>query len=107
MAGPEKTFENKVKTYIRAIGGYAVKYHGNAYSTNGTPDLLCCIGGRFVALEIKAENGRPTKLQEWTIRQIRQSGGIAMILYPKDWEKTKRLLKALANNNIIGGNTWE
>lgn len=107
MAGPEKTFENKVKAYIRAIGGYAVKYHGNAYSTNGTPDLLCCIGGHFVALEIKAENGHPTRLQEWTVRQIRQAGGISMILYPKDWEKTKRILKALANNTTIGGNTWE
>lgn len=43
----EKLFENKIKKYLKERGCYCVKYHGNAYSANGTPDLLACVNGYF------------------------------------------------------------
>jgi Holliday junction resolvase len=64
-----------------------VKYFANRNTRAGVPDILACVNGRFVAIEVKAENGKPTELQKWNVEQIKGSGGIAMILYPQDWER--------------------
>jgi len=56
----------------------------------GTPDILCCIDGRFVALEVKAAKGKPSKLQEYRIAEIRSAGGEAHIV--RSLEEVKKLL---------------
>lgn len=86
MAG-EKNFENKIKKFLKDRGCWYVKYFANRNTRAGVPDILACVNGRFVAIEVKAENGKPTELQKWNVEQIRKSGGIALILYPADWEK--------------------
>lgn len=85
----EKAFENKVKTFLKSMGAYFIKTHGDRFSRVGTPDILACLNGRFVAVEVKAENGKPSELQLYHIKQIKESGGIAYILYPKDFDKFK------------------
>lgn len=47
------------------------------YGTAGIPDIIACIGGRFVAFEVKTETGKLSKLQEITIDKIRKAGGLA------------------------------
>lgn len=58
---------------------YAVKFPGSASGAKGTPDVLVCHRGRFIALEIKRPDGSygVTKPQEIRMRQIRQAGGTA------------------------------
>ena len=56
---------------------YAWKEHGGMYGTAGIPDIIACINGRFVAFEVKTETGKLTKLQEITIRKIRNAKGQA------------------------------
>jgi hypothetical protein len=53
------------------------KTHGGIYGTAGIPDIICCIGGRFVAFEVKVPSGRLTKLQETTMQRIRKAKGKA------------------------------
>ena len=48
----EKSFENKIKRYLKDKGCYRVKYHGNYFSENGTPDILACVNGYFLACGI-------------------------------------------------------
>ena len=91
----EKQFEMKIREFLKEHGCWVVKYFGNSFSQNGIPDLLCCVNGRFVAIEVKAENGKPTKLQEVTVRKIKDAGGIAMILYPEQFESFKGLILSL------------
>ena len=91
----EKTYENKIKKYIKDVGGYYVKYHGNKFSTKGTPDLLVCIKGHFLAIEVKAEDGIPTKLQLDKIDDIRKAGGLAFVAYPSGWERLKAIIDGL------------
>ena len=50
---------------------FAWKEHGGMYGTAGIPDIIACIGGRFVAFEVKTPTGKLTKLQEITIQKIR------------------------------------
>lgn len=86
----EKAFENKIKAYLKSIGAYFIKTHGDRFSRIGTPDILACVNGQFVAVEVKAENGRPSELQLHHIEEIKRAGGYATILYPKDFEKFKK-----------------
>lgn len=99
--GAEKQFENKVKKYLKDHGCWYVKYwsgnakNGKKFTKDGIPDLLVCCNGHFMALELKAENGHPSKLQEWNIEQIRNAGGFAMVVYPDDFEMIKEVINIL------------
>lgn len=87
----EKRFEVKVRRYLDSIGAWSVKYHGNAMSANGTPDLLVCLSGVFMAIEVKASNGKPSELQKYKINQINEAGGVAMVLYPEGFDDFRLL----------------
>jgi Holliday junction resolvase len=92
----EKNFENKVKKYLEEKGCWYIKYWGGAqFTKSGIPDLLICCNGIFLAVELKGPSGKPSELQLWTIDQIKKSGGFSFVLYPKDFEKFKKLIAVL------------
>ena len=79
----EKNFENKVKTFLKGKGFWFLKYWGGAaYTKSGIPDLLVCMRGRFLGLEIKAPRGEPSELQLYHLENIRKAGGRGILLYP-------------------------
>ena len=91
----EKNFENKIKRYIEELGGWQVKFFANRMTKNGIPDLICCVGGYFVGIEVKAQNGHPSALQLHHCSEIRKAGGFAFIVYPSGWEQLKVFLTGL------------
>lgn len=96
----EKTFENQIKKFLKEQGCYFVKYWGGGQFTKaGIPDILCCCAGKFLGIELKADNGKPSELQLYNIKKIEEAGGIGLILYPKDFEFFKELIKALKEGN--------
>lgn len=98
----EKNFENRVKKFLQSEGCYVIKYWGGGQFTRaGVPDLLVCCNGRFLGVEIKAENGKPSELQEYHQRLIETAGGIALILYPKDFDLFKELIRKLKNDDQL------
>ena len=82
----EKPFELKLRKYLESRGHWVVKYFANGYTKSGIPDLFACVNGRFVAIEVKGDNGNVSPLQVYTIGKIKDSGGIAMVVYPHDFE---------------------
>ena len=98
---PEKQFENKVKKFLKDEGCWFVKYwsgtstNGKKFTKDGVPDLLVCVQGSFMAIELKSENGRPTELQLWNIEKIKEAGGYAFVLYPHQFEEFQRLIKLI------------
>ena len=83
----EKLFENKIKKYIEAKGGWQVKFFANKYTKSGIPDILACINGYFVGIEVKSDKGSPSELQLHNVRAIRRAGGFAFVLYPSGGER--------------------
>ena len=69
--------------------------HGDRFSKVGVPDILACVNGHFVAVEVKAENGKPSELQLYHLDEIRKAGGLAFLLYPKDFEQFKQKIQNL------------
>ena len=77
----ETDIVRSILTHLRSLDGcFCWKEHGGPYGSNGIPDIICCYRGRFVALEVKTDTGKPTKLQEAVIRKINRAGGTALIV---------------------------
>ena len=51
-----------------------------AANRKGTPDILACCNGQFVAIEVKMPGNKPSALQEENISQIHEAGGKAVVL---------------------------
>ena len=91
----EKTFENKVKKWLKEEGIYFVKIWGGGFQRAGIPDILCCVNGKFVALELKSETGKLSELQKYNLDKIKESGGVALCVRPSDFEDVKLVLNSL------------
>jgi Holliday junction resolvase len=90
----EKTITNKILKYLKSLDNcFCFKEHGGQYGTAGIPDIICCFNGRFVAFEVKTEKGRLTKLQEFTIRKIKEAKGKAYKVTSVD--EVKKILEQL------------
>ena len=97
----EKNFENKIKEYLTENGAWFIKYWaGAAYTKAGIPDILACLSGIFLGIEVKAANGKPSDLQIVNIREIRKAGGIAIILYPYDYDAFIDLCESIKTNDL-------
>lgn len=96
----EKQFENKVKQFLKNNGVWFVKTWSNGIQRKGIPDIIACVNGYFVGIELKAESGKPSELQKWNIEQIRESGGIAGVLYPDKFDEFKSMIYAIKNNTF-------
>lgn len=80
MAGPEKNTENQIKRYLDSLGAYYLKVHGSMYQPAGTPDILACVRGRFIGIEVKRPGGGTVSaLQRSKLNQIEQAGGISIV----------------------------
>lgn len=64
-------------------------------SLRGIPDYLGCVRGRFVALELKIETGRPSALQTFIIGKINEAGGYARVVYPSNLDEVLREVSCL------------
>ena len=69
----------------------------------GTPDILMCLGGIFVAIELKSEDGELAPLQVYNIEKIASCGGIAMIITPHNFDASMKFLENLAEESAKYG----
>ena len=77
----ERDVVAKIKQYLKTVPDcFFWKEHGGMYGTAGIPDIIACIDGHFFGFEVKTETGKPTKLQEATIRKILRCGGTAAVV---------------------------
>lgn len=93
---PETRFKQKVQKILDLIPGlWHVKIQQKAL--RGIPDMILCINGKFIALELKVGKNKSDPLQEYTMRAITLAGGYAWEVTPKNLEKT------IAQIQNIGG----
>jgi len=77
---PESKVKAKIKAILKVHGVYYAMPIGTGYGNAGVPDFLCCIKGRFLAIEAKANGGKTTALQDKNLRDIGFAGGITFVL---------------------------
>jgi hypothetical protein len=83
MNKPETALRNNIALEVRIKYGtslYMKKIHGSPYQEAGIPDLIGCLKGKFIGMEIKQSGCKATPIQEANIRDIRRAGGYAQTI---------------------------
>lgn len=93
---PETVFQKKVLTFLKNLPRtHAFKIQ--QVVIRGVPDILACINGYFVALELKAHRDAITSaLQMFNLDRINICEGCGLKVSPENWEDTQGMLTALA-----------
>ena len=74
----EQDIQGAIIKYIQSIGGMAFKQNQiGIYAQAGVPDLLCCVKGHFIAIEVKKPKQKPKPIQNAFLEAINLCGGIA------------------------------
>jgi Holliday junction resolvase len=92
-ATPEAKVKAQIKKILKEHGVWYAMPMGTGYGNSGVPDFLCCVNGKFLAIEAKAGKGIPTALQEKNLRDIKAAGGIALVVNETNIEELKTWLK--------------
>ena len=80
----EQDIQRKIIKYLESVGAYVVKVV--ASNKSGTPDILACYRGIFLAVEVKRPETKTnvSELQEYNIKKIKEAGGIAIVSWDLD-----------------------
>lgn len=71
-------YANKKNIYVFRAGAGAIKTWEGYYFKSGKPglpDIICCIDGKFIGLEIKTKKGKQSLMQKYAENQIKRAGG--------------------------------
>lgn len=103
---PETLILKSIMEYLRWMGHVVVRVYGGGhvkdgkffpqpYLERGTADLLVCIKGtgKFLALEVKTEKGKPSEFQTEWLQKVRDAGGLAEIV--RSVEDVERIIGGL------------
>lgn len=89
---PEGKVKDKVKEVLAVLGAYYVMPQTGGFGNSGVPDILCCLNGRFIGIECKANGGKVTRLQQSHLDEIEMRGGIALVIDEHSLPILKQLL---------------
>lgn len=95
---PETVFKSKVQKDLSSLKNtWFTKIQQQTIV--GTPDFIGCINTRFFAIELKTDEGKLSKLQEYNLAQIKNAGGISIVTMPSIWQDTFQFLKKISEDN--------
>lgn len=76
----EKRVERHLVTGVKKLGGMCLKFVSPG--TSGVPDrLIITKDGRIIFAELKTDVGRLSKIQEFTISEMRKRSADVRVLY--------------------------
>lgn len=78
----EKTIENKIKDYLFSQGIYHFKVHGSKFMEPGISDIIACVNGRFVGIEVKRPGAKNEQSEQQKVheRNVKKSGGTYLLV---------------------------
>lgn len=91
----EQNIQTSIMNYISSIGGLPIKFNNmGIYAKAGVSDILACIKGRFVAIEVKRPGNKPSAVQLQFITAVNSIGGLAF--WADNLQDVKDKLKELS-----------
>jgi len=97
--------ESKLQAYcirrIKKMPGIAA-FKTIKCNINGVSDLILCVRGLFVAIELKTGNNKPTMHQTVFLEHIKFVGGIGYVAY--NWGDVKDIINFALDkaNSVVG-----
>jgi len=100
---PEKNVKDKCVKLLKAHDVYYFFPATHGFGRSGVPDIICCVNGKFLAVECKAGENKPTALQEKEMADIRKQGGIAIVVNEDNLTMLGSILRGLLDEEDIDG----
>jgi len=75
----EQAIQTKIIKYLDSLGAYTVKTV--ILNRAGVPDLLVCLNGSFIAIEVKKRGNTTSALQKNHLKRIKRANGISIVAY--------------------------
>ena len=91
---PETRFKIRIRKHLDEIPK-SWWFKVQLRALRGIPDIIGCVRGRFVALELKVEGNKADPLQGWVIKKIAAAGGYARVVYPHNMAEVLAELEGL------------
>lgn len=99
------TAEGKVKLRIKKVladlNAYYCMPATAGYGNSGVPDFLICFRGKFIAIEAKTIDNKPTALQYKHLREIQEHGGISLVINEDNVSQLHEMLRSIEDGNPI------
>lgn len=57
-----------------------------------------CLAGIFVAIELKTDEGKLSRLQRYNLERVSACGGIAIVLTPSNFEQIMVFIKSISDS---------
>ena len=97
----EKVVENEIKKQLAKMTPYVwfFKHAASAAMKVGIPDIVACIKGHFVGIEVKQENGCQSDAQKVCEKNIKDAGGEYWLVfsYEEFVEKFNQFARRIKN----------
>jgi len=95
MRTKEGVVKDKVKKILDNAGIWYFFPAANGYGRSAIPDIVCCVRGCFLAIECKADNLKPTALQERELGKIIASGGTGICINAENVDQLETILRGI------------
>jgi hypothetical protein len=80
VSTPEGLVKKKVVALLKSFNAYYFFPVTGGFGRSGVPDIVACLNGRFVGIECKAGDNKPTALQQRNLDEIASAGGISYVI---------------------------
>lgn len=92
---PEAKVKKQVKKILDDFGAYHFSPMMDGYGRSGVPDIIACYKGKFIGIECKAGDNKPTLLQLRNIENIKRNQGLAIVINEDNIESLLTLVKEI------------
>lgn len=75
------------------------RWGGGIYQKSGLPDMQIVVKGRCIEVELKGQGGHPSEIQKKIIKEINESGGAGIIIYPDEFDILKEMIRGIIDGN--------
>jgi hypothetical protein len=93
----ESKLQREIRKHLKEnYGGFWFKTHGSMFQMTGLPDIIGCLNGLFIGIEVKWP-GKDLQPQQRTVsRMIKRAGGICFRAFSVD-SADRKLRRELVN----------
>lgn len=99
VSTPEKKVKDQVVKTLKANGVYYFFPATYGMGRSGVPDIICCVDSRFLAIECKAGDNKPTALQTRELNAIVSAGGSAIVVNEKNLHQVGQIIQLLKEHD--------
>lgn len=95
----EATLKKNARSFLKNRQIFFIDIQGSRFTTNGTPDIIVVIDGKFIGLEFKTYRGRQSEDQKIFQKKLESAGGFYFIV--RSTKDVENIIDGFVNNTTI------